>query len=150
MIHWVFGGSAVGKKRFINCAMENTSRFWFAPDLRREWYEDGEMDPDTLALLASLSPIIVRWQWGRENVMTAIIEKYPVIQHEIVVCKVMPSVQVRRVIQREGALKWDERGLIRECEDVDWLVQRLSMNYRLPVRYIDATDEYEKIPRVQP
>lgn len=141
-IFWAFGGTCVGKKHFIAAAAEDPSRFGLPEGLQVAWYLDGDMEPHHLVSLAEAAPIIVRWQWGREIALAGIATQRPDIQQAIFLCKVNPSVQVARVLAREGSPKFDERNLIREAEDVQFTVERLSMAHQIPVTYIDASKEY--------
>lgn len=141
-INWVFGGSAVGKKHFIRAATTNPVRFGFPQSLAAAAYADGVTDAGAIVAQYELGPIIVRWQWNRETCLEEIIRIRPDITHAIYLCKVNLSVQVARVVQREGSMKWDELNLRRESEDVDYLAQRLSMKYRIPVYFVDASKEY--------
>jgi hypothetical protein len=140
-IHWIFGGTAVGKKHFIRRSVENPTAMGFPEGLTAAAYADGCTDATSLVEQFKLSPIIVRWQWGREDALENAIKEFPDVSHVIYLLKVYPSVQVRRVLQREGGMKFNEGTLIREAAEVDLLVQKLSMRHGIPVRFIDATTE---------
>lgn len=141
-IFWVFGGTAVGKKHFISAAVQQPKRMGFPEGLAAAWYEDGTTDPDAILKQLAESPLIIRWQWGREDLLGKLAEARPDIRQMIYLCVVYPSVQVRRVIEREGSLKWGEPMLIREAQDVRELAERLSMKHSIPVMYVDATRDY--------
>lgn len=138
-IYWVFGGTAVGKKHFIHSVTSDPMIHGMPCNIQACWMEDGELDILEIVKRASESPLIMRWQWGRELMLKQITWDFPFIDHHLLCCKVMPSVQVARVIAREGELKWPERTLIREGEDVQYLVEQLSMDLKLPVRFIDTS-----------
>lgn len=137
MIYWVFGGSCVGKKYFIRKAIESPERFGL-PALKSVWFADGDMTPEELISASKEGPIIVRWQWGRETALKGVAKLNPEIRQTIYLCKVYPSVQVKRMLAREGSMKFDEHALIREVEEVQFLVEKLSMAHGIPVRYVDA------------
>jgi len=152
---WVFGGTAIGKKYFIQRAVDEPQKLGLK--LKRlfpVWIADGErgaaqifhedlniVGPGVDATDAIDAGIIIRWQWEREHIMQEILATYQDddLQHIIYLVKALPSVQVARVLQRERFMKFDERALIRECEEIDFLVQTLSAKWRLPVYFVDGS-----------
>jgi hypothetical protein len=146
MIFWIMGGSCTGKKHFITRAVESPERMGFPAGLAAAWYEDGTTDRALLLEQLDKTPLIVRWQWGREHLLRDIAANRPDIRQELYLCRVYPSVQVARVVAREGSLKWDEQALIDEARNVRQLVERLSMDLCLPVRFIDTSREYPPEP----
>lgn len=145
---WVFGGTAIGKKHFIRRAVDEPQRLGFSY-LYPAWIEDGERGAAQIVHedLNIVGPedganagIILRWQWDREHIMQEILASYPDegLRHIIYLVKALPSVQVARVVAREGFMKFEERSLIRECEEIDYLVQTLSAKWRLPVYFVDG------------
>jgi len=139
MIVWVFGGTAVGKKRFIDRAVETPARFGLPIGIRGVWLADGESETGQLLQQAAHGPILVRWQWGRESRLTEIAECGKVEQ-QIYLVKTDLYLQAGRVIAREGELKWPELTLMREAEDVDRAVQALSMKHGIAVRFVDGNE----------
>lgn len=140
-VTWIFGASAVGKKRYIDAAVAAPYKFGLPDGLCPMFYGDGPADMNSLIAAARRAPLIVRWQWDREKALELVARDRRKADQCIRVCKVAPSVQRSRVIQREGEAKWNEWALIREMQDVDALVQRLSAAFSIPVLYIDTTRE---------
>ena len=136
------GATCVGKKHFIRAASANPAAFGLPDGLLPTWIADGDLSVEQILEQAEHCPLIIRWQWGRESTLEKIRQQRPDVRQSLFVCKVNPSVQVQRVVAREGSLKWEERALIRESEDVEYLAQKLSMTHGLAVRYIDASKEY--------
>jgi hypothetical protein len=137
MIYWVMGGTAVGKKHLIKRIVDDPDAYMVDSGVRSVWFEDGEYPVSDIVRDHEESPLIIRWQWGRENAIRELAEIGE--QQMILACKVMPSVQVARVIEREGELKWPERTLIRESEDVQYLIEQLSIELKIMVRFMDTT-----------
>jgi hypothetical protein len=137
MIFWVYGGTAVGKKHFIDRAVRSPAGFGLPP-CRPVWIQDGDMSAEQLLDEAKVSPILVRWQWGRENNIGLIREIWPSLPQLILLIRSNVSVQAQRVILREGSARWNEWMLRRESEDVQHLVEELSMQHGVAVRYIDG------------
>ena len=137
--YWIFGGSCSGKKTFIRDAVANPSKYGLPEFVRDFWFYDGEISIEELVEYLTVTPTLIRWQWGRENMMYELIQNAPHINHHIIMCKVMPSVQVKWVIKREGELKWPERTLIRESEEVQYLVEQISINHGIQIRFIDTS-----------
>lgn len=152
---WVFGGTAIGKKHFIRRAVAEPQQLQLGLDrLYPVWIADGErgaaqifhedlnvVGPGVDETDATNAAVILRWQWSREHIMQEILASYPDdgLRHIIYLVKALPSIQVARVVAREGFMKFDERALIRECEEIDFLVQTLSAKWRLPVYFVDGS-----------
>jgi hypothetical protein len=148
MIWWVFGGTAVGKKRFIAemVATAGGTLPIITDRLRGAWIQDGDLTEDLLGG----GDVLVRWQWGREETLVRMLRDYPRVVQEIMLLSVPLGVQVARVHEREGELKWDEQMLAGEDRDIHELVHALSAEWFLPVTYLDATAGYEVRRRVVP
>jgi len=152
---WVFGGTAIGKKHFINRAVADPQRLGLGLNrLYPVWIADGErgaaqivhedlnmIGPGVDDTDAADAGVMIRWQWDREHIMQEILASYPEegLRHIIYLVKALPSIQVARVVAREGFMKFEERALIRECEEIDYLVQTLSAKWRLPVFFVDGS-----------
>jgi hypothetical protein len=147
VIFWIFGGTAVGKKRFIRQCLYPATRPDFiklghAP--RAEWIEDGPVQSDIVRLSESFD-LLVRWQWGREEHLANILRNHPTVKHSIVMLTCGLMTQLSRVSLREGCLKWDAEILHGELRQIYECVHGLVRDHRVRVLYVDASssDGYE-------
>jgi hypothetical protein len=152
VIFWVFGGTAVGKKRFIQQCLDPETRpdfLKFEVPVRAEWIEDGPVQSD-IVRLSEAAHIFVRWQWGREEHLTNILQDHPTVQHSIVMLTCGLMTQLSRVALREGCLKWDAEILHGELRQIYECIHAISSRYRVPVFYVDSAsaDGYELRSRV--
>lgn len=141
-VYWIFGGTAVGKKTFIQRALFWRLP-WFTGSAKAVWFECGERtDADIIAECESVDAALVRWQWGREAVMEKMIETRHHNRHVIVLMECDPNDQVRRAEFREGSMKWNDVNLTGERDRVRELVDSLREKHNLPVIEVDSS-EYE-------
>lgn len=143
MILWVFGGTCVGKKRFIERAvnpktrpayLEIPSRLWTV------WINDGHLVQDIVSMSAE-SNLIVRWQWGRDEVMESICQNHPDVRQAIVYLSVSLMTQLSRIALREGSLKWDVEQVHGEQLNIMERIHELSARYDIPVFHVDASND---------
>lgn len=152
MIFWIFGGTAVGKKRFIQQCLQRETRpefLWIQDNVKAEWIADGPLAVNLVDLFQKYD-ILVRWQWGREEHLKFLLKHHPEIQNSIVLlsCGLMP--QLSRVALREGFLKWDAEMLHGEMLTIYECVHDISRRYPLPVLYVDTggANQYELRKRI--
>jgi len=144
-IHWIFGGTAVGKKTYIKQMVANTS------DLKAFWVEDGDKNINDLLGEVDSQSIVVRWQWSREHVLAKIAATHQEIHQEIHLVHTAPEVQKSRSDSRETKLFGtnEETGevielrpismLADESRGVRWLALGLAADYSIPFHSIDVT-----------
>lgn len=151
MILWVFGGTCVGKKRFIERAVNHRTRPGYleiAGTLRPAWVYDGHLLEDLVSMSSSQN-LAVRWQWGRDEVLESICRDHPDVRQAIVFLSVSLMTQLSRIALREGSLKWDAEQIHGEQLNILERVHELSVNYRMPVFHVDASnDDYTLRKRV--
>lgn len=139
MIYWVFGGTAVGKKRFIARALDPDTRpAWltFQRPVIAVWLEDGPLTVD-LAELELRYDVLVRWQWGREEWIIEFCS--PTQAHTLLCLSTGLMTQLSRIALREGCLKWDAESLHGEMRRIYECVAKLAARYALPVLYVDTS-----------
>lgn len=147
MIFWVFGGTAVGKKRFIEqCVNGTRPEYIDSKKLRAVWMHDGPAGTD-IAGEANRSDIMVRWQWGREEMLDAIGRKRP---QTIVLLTADLITQLSRIWLREGGLKWNANQVHGEQRDIYECVHTLQARFSLPVLYVDSTTDHYQLRRRLP
>lgn len=146
MIYWIFGGTAVGKKRFIAQCLDPETRPEFIcvgdDPVRAEWIEDGPVEVD-IVRLSEEAHIFVRWQWGREEHLTNILRDQQSVKNYIVVLSCALMTQLSRVALREGCLKWDAELLHGEQRSIYECVHRIAEQFGAPVLFIDCNGEYQ-------
>ena len=146
MIYWVFGGTAVGKKRFINRCLDPETRpeFMRSDSIAATWMNEGELCLDIIGQSESFD-VLVRWQWGREQELIRILEKYSGIQQSIVMLSTGLIIQLSRIALREGCLMWDAEAIHFEMRSIYELVQCISERFNVPVLYVDSSssEKYE-------
>lgn len=143
MIVWVFGGTCVGKKRFIERAANPQTRpeYFAAFDMHAEWIEDGPLTVDIVTRALEHEDLILRWQWGRDETLESICQNHPEIKHTIVMLSVNLMTQLSRIALREGCLKWDAGQIHGEQVGIFERVHELSEKYRIPVLHVDASND---------
>jgi len=141
MIYWVMGGTGVGKKWFMTRAAVLQTRPHFLPTglLTAEWMNDGPCRVD-IADRASQHDIMIRWQWGRDEHIKNIKRDCPTISQTLIMLTTDLMTQLSRIALREGGLKWNVDAITGEQRNVYELVANISTNCRLPVLYVDSTD----------
>src|SRR5688572_6217172 len=119
MIFWVFGGTAVGKKRFIARCVDSATRpaYIESANLRAEWIPDGSAAFD-IVYAARRTDLILRWQWGRDETLENIALQHNTIPHTMVLLSVGLMAQLSRIALREGCLKWDAENVHGEQRDI--------------------------------
>ena len=142
MIFWVFGGTAVGKKRFIARCIDPKTRpdYIESANLRAEWIPDGNATFDIVAE-SKRADLMLRWQWGRDETLDNLCIQHRGIPHTIVLLSVGLMSQLSRIALREGCLKWDAGNVHGEQRDIYERVHEIAMRHRLPVLYVDATND---------
>ena len=134
------GGTAVGKKRFIeHCANRLTRPDFMPANLLPFWINDGPCEVD-FASAALERGLLLRWQWGREEHIPHLRRDFPGIKHQIVLVTTSLINQMSRVALREGSLKWNADALAFEAVRISELVMQLACDYQLPVRIVDSSD----------
>jgi hypothetical protein len=149
MIYWIFGGTCVGKKRFIQQCLNPETRPEFiecSPEVAAPWFACGPCQ-ENIVELAEGSDLFIRWQWGREETLLNILQEHPWIEQRIVVLSTTLMTQLSRVALREGCLKWDAEILHGEMRSVFECVSRLALKHSLEVVYVDSsTEQYSLRP----
>lgn len=140
MIVWVFGGTAVGKKRFIEHCLDARTRPQFIALINPLpiWINEGDLKED-MGHLSREHDLLVRWQWSREARLGEGIDSIVMLT-----CGLMA--QLSRVASREGCLKWDAEALHEEMRSILRLVHKISKQHSsVPVMYVDSSrhDSYE-------
>lgn len=140
-ITWIFGGTAVGKKRFISdlCKLSRIVGESYKP----AWIEDGDIAIEDLVRDIGRCHLLVRWQWNREAVLKALLESHPEIKQRIILLQASPNVQAGRALQREGTSLWGEDELAGEAADVEALVDYLATTHWVTVIKVDCTKGWE-------
>lgn len=144
MIVWVFGGSCVGKKRFIERSVNPQTRpeYLNAFDMHGEWIDDGPLTVDIVTRALEGEDLILRWQWGRDETLESICQNHPSLKHTIVLLSVSLMTQLSRIGLREGCLKWDAEQVHGEQLNISERVYELASKYRIPVLHVDASNDY--------
>jgi len=140
-MHWIFGGTAVGKKHFIRQAVAGDLAFLVLPSqVGKVWHEDGNKTPQGLVEnCRRYNAVFVRWQWGRELVLESILVQSPKVNHIIYLLEAQIATQSRRALVREGDCVFERDSLIGEAMQVRELVEELVEEFQLPAICIDTS-----------
>lgn len=139
MLSWVFGASAVGKKHFILHAHQF--------DAKWNGYRPTAMadQPPSLQHLVRLSQeytnLLVRWQWGREQLLVDLHDSHPHIEQSIVLITAKLRVHFRRASQRECGEKWPKSNLAHEARAVKSMAQEVGKQCSVSPIRIDTTHD---------
>ena len=108
MLIWVFGGTAVGKKHFINKVLELDA----FEDFAAAWMKDGDDVDNEVDVSRDL---LLRWQWGREHTLHTIKLVSPAAKQTIVLVKANLECHYDRALQREQKEKFNADALLKEA-----------------------------------
>lgn len=131
------GGTAVGKKAWIARACEDAIFYEIPSGSKPYWLQDGGTCVELLKFKAEQSPLLVRWQWDREDVIRYLATD-PAIQQFLILVQVSQDVQRERVIQREGSQRWTDAQLWEERQAVEQLARDLSMRLNIYLRVVSG------------
>jgi hypothetical protein len=139
MIYWIFGGSAVGKKRFIEQALDPETRpaFLVLENPLAVWINDGAL-VENLESLADISDLLIRWQWDREEVLIDMLSTGRG-QHTIIVLTVGLSTQISRALTREGVLHWNIETFHNDQREMFERLYKIRSRFQIPTWFVDAT-----------
>lgn len=131
------GGTAVGKKAWIERACKDTTFYEIPAGSKPYWMQDGGTCVEILQFKAEQSPLLVRWQWDREDVIRYLAAN-PAIQQFLILVQVSPDVQRDRVIQRERSQRWTDAQLWDERLAVERLARDLNSELGLNLRVVSG------------
>lgn len=136
-ITWVFGGTAVGKKHFIQ--QTTTLLKFIGVRCSPAWVADGPLFSTDIVNLVATNSLLIRWQWGRDSVLSFIAKHYPAIPQQIILLTADPRVQEARAKQREGRVKWGVEHLQDEAQSVKDLATAFAKEHSMPFQHIDIS-----------
>ena len=108
--------------------------------LKGAWIPDGNQESAATLIEQSKKHILlIRWQWGREEVLREL-TRCPEVEQHIVLLKCAVNVQLGRSCSREGAYVWSIENLEGEAKEVEAVVDRIQKEFpNIAVTKLDVT-----------
>lgn len=139
---WVMGATGVGKRHFMRlCEESETGRGFIPASPRLAWQKDGdERNVDTLAAECGTGSALIRWQWGREAVLSEWVRRPRLVEHRIALLSADPYIHAARIRRRDGR-RMSPMQCAFEAGAVNALAERLSAEHGVPIDRIDVTED---------
>jgi hypothetical protein len=134
-LYWIFGGTAVGKKTYIQLASEKI------PSLKPTWIKDGDKPVEEVLSELDNSDLLVRWQWTREYTLAELAEVLPRIEQRVWLLETLPEVQALRARAREPKVLRSLEELTQEAANVSRLARWIAAYYELPLITVDVNNK---------
>lgn len=144
---WIFGGTAVGKKRFIRCCVErgDTIGLGIPVGVHPVWFDCGPASVSEFLKATKKNDVIIRWQHEREKKLQRLIEDGGLVEHRIVVLIATAHAREERAERREGFRRWTALELHREGRLVEELAERTAREHGLSIQYVDVSETIDRL-----